>query len=59
MPQPGRYYKHKYFRIKTSGRLVGHRFRDIWTAPVDEAINDQGYIVPSLGDVGDRMYGTR
>ena len=31
----------------------------IWTAAVDEAINEQGYIVPGLGDVGDRMYGTR
>ena len=31
----------------------------IWTAAVDDAINDQGYIVPGLGDVGDRMYGTR
>jgi uracil phosphoribosyltransferase len=31
----------------------------IWTAAIDEGINDQGYILPGLGDVGDRMYGTR
>ena len=31
----------------------------IWTAAIDDAINAQGYILPGLGDVGDRMYGTR
>jgi uracil phosphoribosyltransferase len=29
------------------------------TAAVDERLNDHGYIVPGLGDAGDRMYGTR
>jgi uracil phosphoribosyltransferase len=28
------------------------------TAAVDERLNDSGYIVPGLGDAGDRMYGT-
>lgn len=31
----------------------------IWTAAIDEGLNDQSYIVPGLGDAGDRMYGTR
>ncbi len=31
----------------------------IVTAAVDEKLNDQGYIVPGLGDAGDRMFGTR
>jgi uracil phosphoribosyltransferase len=31
----------------------------IWTAAVDERLNDHGYIIPGLGDAGDRMYGTR
>jgi uracil phosphoribosyltransferase len=31
----------------------------IVTAAVDERLNDHGYIVPGLGDAGDRMYGTR
>lgn len=30
-----------------------------WTAAVDEHLNDHGYIVPGLGDAGDRMYGTK
>ena len=30
----------------------------IVTASVDEKLNDQGYIVPGLGDAGDRMFGT-
>jgi uracil phosphoribosyltransferase len=36
-----------------------HRDVHIWTAAIDEAINEQGYILPGLGDLGDRMYGTR
>ncbi len=31
----------------------------IWTAAVDDYLNDHGYIVPGLGDAGDRMFGTR
>lgn len=31
----------------------------IVTAAVDEKLNDRGYIVPGLGDAGDRMFGTK
>ena len=31
----------------------------IWTAAIDEKLNEHGYIVPGLGDAGDRMFGTR
>jgi uracil phosphoribosyltransferase len=31
----------------------------IWTAAMDDELNDHGYIVPGLGDAGDRTYGTR
>jgi uracil phosphoribosyltransferase len=31
----------------------------IFAAAVDARLNDQGYIVPGLGDAGDRMYGTK
>lgn len=31
----------------------------IFTAAIDSHLNDQGYIVPGLGDAGDRMYGTK
>jgi uracil phosphoribosyltransferase len=31
----------------------------IWTAAIDDTINAEGYILPGLGDVGDRMFGTR
>lgn len=31
----------------------------IVTAAIDERLNDIGYIMPGLGDAGDRMYGTR
>jgi len=31
----------------------------IWTAGVDRGLNEHGYIVPGLGDAGDRLYGTR
>ena len=32
---------------------------DIVTASVDSRLNDHGYIVPGLGDAGDRIYGTK
>ena len=32
---------------------------DIYTAAVDERLDDHGYILPGLGDAGDRLYGTR
>ncbi|MHA1189898.1 MAG: uracil phosphoribosyltransferase [Alphaproteobacteria bacterium] len=31
----------------------------IVTAAVDEKLNEKGYIIPGLGDAGDRMYGTK
>ena len=31
----------------------------IWCASVDEKLNDIGYIVPGLGDAGDRIFGTK
>jgi len=31
----------------------------IWTAAIDAQLNDHGYIVPGLGDAGDRTFGTR
>lgn len=31
----------------------------VWVAAVDQRLNDHGYILPGLGDAGDRMYGTR
>jgi uracil phosphoribosyltransferase len=31
----------------------------IWTAAIDERLDEHSYIVPGLGDAGDRMYGTK
>ena len=31
----------------------------IFTAAIDECLNEKGYIVPGLGDAGDRIYGTK
>lgn len=41
-------------------RMVSERHPDvrIITAALDERLNDVGYIVPGLGDFGDRLYGT-
>jgi uracil phosphoribosyltransferase len=30
----------------------------IYSAMIDEAVNEQGFIVPGLGDAGDRTFGT-
>lgn len=32
---------------------------DIYAAAVDECLNDHAYIVPGLGDAGDRLFGTK
>ena len=32
---------------------------DIYVAAMDERLNDHGYIVPGLGDAGDRIFGTK
>jgi uracil phosphoribosyltransferase len=31
----------------------------VFTAAIDERLNDHGYILPGLGDAGDRIYGTK
>ena len=31
----------------------------VYTAAIDRHLNEKGYIVPGLGDAGDRMYGTK
>lgn len=31
----------------------------IYTAAIDERLNDKGYILPGLGDAGDRLFGTK
>jgi uracil phosphoribosyltransferase len=38
---------------------AAHPDVEIVTAAVDEGLNDHGYIVPGLGDAGDRIYGTK
>lgn len=31
----------------------------IYLAGMDEKLNDKGYIIPGLGDAGDRLFGTK
>ena len=31
----------------------------VWTAAIDETLDENAYILPGLGDAGDRAYGTR
>ncbi|AGB42344.1 uracil phosphoribosyltransferase [Halobacteroides halobius DSM 5150] len=38
---------------------AAHPDVDIYTAAVDEKLNDHAYIVPGLGDAGDRLFGTK
>ena len=32
---------------------------EIFVAAIDKKLNDHGYIVPGLGDAGDRIFGTK
>ncbi len=38
---------------------AAHPDVDIYIAALDEKLNDHAYIVPGLGDMGDRLYGTK
>ena len=38
--------------------MEAHPDVDIYTASLDECLNDHAYIVPGLGDAGDRIFGT-
>lgn len=38
---------------------AAHDDVEIFVAAVDEKLNDHGYIVPGLGDAGDRLFGTK
>jgi uracil phosphoribosyltransferase len=41
-------------------RLKGiHPDVAIWTAAIDDSLDSRAYILPGLGDAGDRAYGTR
>lgn len=39
--------------------LKAHEDVDIYIANLDEKLNEHGYIVPGLGDAGDRIFGTK
>ena len=43
----------------TEKLLKEHPDVDIYCAALDEKLNDHGYIVPGLGDAGDRIFGTK
>ena len=38
---------------------AAHPDVDIYVAALDERLNDHGYIIPGLGDAGDRIFGTK
>jgi uracil phosphoribosyltransferase len=38
---------------------AAHPDVELYTAAVDRQLNDHGYILPGLGDAGDRIYGTK
>jgi uracil phosphoribosyltransferase len=38
---------------------AAHSDVEVYTAAIDEQLNDKGYILPGLGDAGDRIFGTR
>ncbi len=39
--------------------VAAHPDVDIWVAGIDERLNENGYILPGLGDAGDKIFGTK
>ena len=56
-------------RLIATGRGAAYALRHLYgeldktlagaTAAIDDELNEHGYIVPGLGDAGDRLYGTK
>jgi uracil phosphoribosyltransferase len=44
--------------VETLERRLAGKPVTVVTAAVDDHLNDRGFIVPGLGDAGDRLYGT-
>ena len=38
---------------------AAHPDVEVYTAAIDQRLNERGYILPGLGDAGDRIFGTR
>lgn len=38
---------------------AAHPDIELYTAAIDQGLNDKGYILPGLGDAGDKLFGTR
>ena len=52
---------HGFGRVRTGGIKAleaAHPDVDIFTASIDRELNDSAYILPGLGDFGDRLFGT-
>ena len=54
------YEKAPHEVTNNESRMLADGFGDhpIFTAAVDRGLNDRGYILPGLGDAGDRLFGT-
>jgi uracil phosphoribosyltransferase len=39
--------------------LAEHHAVPVYAAALDRQLNEHGYILPGLGDAGDRLFGTR
>ena len=59
--QPPAIRLHDAETFRTCGGLHDHLHPDIpvYTAAIDDRLNEKSYIVPGLGDAGDRLFGTK
>jgi uracil phosphoribosyltransferase len=39
--------------------VAAHPDIEVYTASIDQRLNEQGYILPGLGDAGDKIFGTK
>lgn len=46
-------------RAGTETLISAHPDVSLYCAALDEEVNEQGYIIPGIGDAGDRLFGTR
>ena len=51
--------KAKAAQGNVTGRAEKHADVEIYVAGIDNCLNENGYIIPGLGDAGDKLFGTK
>jgi uracil phosphoribosyltransferase len=49
----------KYPEVFKAALQAAHDDVEVYCASIDQGLNEKGYIIPGLGDAGDKIFGTK